>query len=335
MLKLFKNRKTLLCIVLIIIVICIFLGLMLLREYIVDFTVMELLEREKKFTTELIKKKFIELNVGNKNNTSHNYRIPFIIYRTWKNNDLTEQFIDAWNTTAINNPEFEQKLYTDLGVNNFINDFDYPGLKKAYNRINPKYGAARADLFRYAILYKNGGFYIDIKSYAKCSIKNILGNNDAFLLSKWQGWFYRGDKATFRSNNLKFASKTGEWEQYWLACEKGHPMMKAILDKCIKNILYPETNLLTNQTSQKLDSWQVVLATTGPSMMTYVVDNYLINNPNFNDYTITRPSFDKCMIYSNDRNLHLGWRDHWTAYIKNNEKHYSQLSQSTEPLLIY
>ena len=57
-------------------------------------------------------------------------------------------------------PEFEQKLYTDLGVNNFINDFDYPGLKKAYNRINPKYGAARADLFRYAILYKNGGFYI-------------------------------------------------------------------------------------------------------------------------------------------------------------------------------
>lgn len=330
MLKLFKNRKTLLFIVLIIIVICIFLGTMLLREHFVDFRVMELLEREKKFTTELIKNKFVELNVGNKNNTSHNYRIPFIIYRTWKNNDLTEQFIDAWNTTAINNPEFEQKLYTDLGVNNFINDFDYPGLKKAYNRINPKYGAARADLFRYAILYKNGGFYIDIKSYANGSIKDKLGNNDAFLLSKWQGYTYTGDREIFRSNNLTFASKIGEWEQYWLACEKGHPMMKAILDKCIKNILYPETNLLTNQTSQKLVGKQVVLATTGPSMMTYVVDNYLINNPNFNDYTITRPSFDKIFRYSDLKNS--DWLDHLEAYKHVNSLHYSKVN---EPLLIY
>tara|TARA_B100001175_G_scaffold236012_1_gene202373 strand:- start:633 stop:1559 length:927 start_codon:yes stop_codon:yes gene_type:complete len=308
---------------------------MLLREQFVDFRVMELLEREKKFTTELIKNKFIELNVGNKNNKSHNYRIPFIIYRTWKNNDLTEQFIDAWNTTAINNPEFEQKLYTDLGVNNFINDFDYPGLKKAYNRINPKYGAARADLFRYAILYKNGGFYIDIKSYPKCSIKNILGNNDGILLSKWQGQFYKGDKNFFKDHSLSFSEKLGEWEQYWLACEKEHPIMKAILDRCIKNILEPQTNNLLQNQSAHIEAFHMIFITTGPLMMTYVIDNFIVNNPDFKDYTITKPSFDNCMIYSNGKNLHLGWRDHWTAYSKNNEKHYSQLSQSTEPLLIY
>ena len=127
-------------------------------------------------------------------NNSKKYRIPFVIYRTWKNKNLTEQFKEAWDTTAENNPEFEQKLYTDLDINNFINEFDYPGLKKAYNRLNPKYGAARADLFRYAILYKNGGFYMDIKTYAKCSIKNKLGNNDGILLSKWQGNIYRGNR---------------------------------------------------------------------------------------------------------------------------------------------
>ena len=185
MLKLSKNQKILLFLVLFIIVIITVLIISYIQNHLVDFKLMKLLEREKKFTTEFIKNKFIELNIGNKNVESNNYRIPFIIYRTWKNTNLNEQFMHAWNTTSINNPEFEQKLYTDLDVNSFINDFDYPGLKKAYNRINPKYGAARADLFRYAILYKNGGFYMDIKTYTECSIKDKLGNNDAFLLSKW------------------------------------------------------------------------------------------------------------------------------------------------------
>ena len=79
----------------------------------------------------------------------------------------------------------------------------------------------------------------------------------------------------------------------------------------------------------------VIFITTGPLMMTYVVDNFIADNPDFKDYTITKPSFDECIQYANVRNLHLSWRDHWTAYSKNNEKHYSQLSQFTQPLLIY
>ena len=70
--------------------------------------------------TEYIKNKHLDLNIGNKSIESNkNYRIPFIIYRTWKNDKLTEQFQEAWDITAKNNPEFTQKLYTDLDVNNF------------------------------------------------------------------------------------------------------------------------------------------------------------------------------------------------------------------------
>lgn len=332
MLKLFKNKKTLLFLVLFIIVIIIFLITWFIDKFFVDSKVMKLLETEKKFTTEFIKNKFIELNVGNKNNGSNNYRIPFIIYRTWKNEKLTEQFKEAWDITAKNNPEFEQKLYTDLDVNNFINSFNYPGLKKAYNRLNPKYGAARADLFRYAILYKNGGFYMDIKTYAKCSIKNKLGNNDGILLSKWTGNRYKGDKSFFENYSLSFSVRVGEWEQYWLACQKEHPIMKAILDRCIKNILNPKSNnLILNNTKDSGDGPHIVFVTTGPLMMTYVVDNFIANNLYFNDYTITKPSFDNCIKYSKIGPID-GWRDHHSAYLKNNEKHYSQV---TEPLLIY
>jgi mannosyltransferase OCH1-like enzyme len=35
---------------------------------------------------------------------------------------------------------------------------------EAYFRINPRYGAARADIFRYLAVYRTGGFYLDSKS---------------------------------------------------------------------------------------------------------------------------------------------------------------------------
>ena len=103
--------------------------------------------------------------------------------------------------------------------------------------------------------------------------------------------------------------------------------MKAILDRCIKNILEPQTNnLLPKDKSDINNSSYMIFVTTGPLMMTYVVDNFIADNPDFKDYTITKPSFDECIQYANVGNLHLSWRDHWTAYTKNNEKHYSQLS---------
>jgi mannosyltransferase OCH1-like enzyme len=314
---------------LITIIVIIFLTYHMISEYSVDPVLYRKLCNNKYINVEFFKNKQMHLSIGNKFTNSENYRIPFVIYRTWKNKNLSEQFYKAWDKTNKYNPEFKQILYTDLDVNNFINSFDYPGLKKAYNCINPKYGAARADLFRYAILYKNGGFYMDIKSFAKGSIKEKLGDNDAFLLSKWPGRLYIGDREIFRSNNMTFASNIGEWEQYWLACEKEHPIMKAILDTCIRYILYPETNLLVNKSVKQLFGKRVVLCTTGPTMMTCAIDNYLMNNPSFDDYTITRPGFDDFIRYTEHKNT--GWLDHHMAYKNAKSTHYSQVN---EPLLL-
>lgn len=316
----------------IILILLIILVQWFITNSLVDLSMYSKLYSNKYINTEYSKDKYLDLFIGNKITNSKTFRIPFIIYRTWKNKDLTKQFQEAWDITAENNPDFEQKLFTDLDVNNFIREFDYPGLAKAYNCINPKYGAARADLFRYAILYKNGGFYMDIKTFASCSIKDKLGNNDAFLLSKWQGYNYTGDKEIFKKHDLYFSDSLGEWEQYWLACEKEHPMMKAILDTCIKNILYPKTNTLIDSTMRKLFRGKpIVLATTGPTMMTYVIDNYLVNNPNFKDFTITKPSFDNCIQYANSKYSTEMWTYHYKEYKNVNALHYSQIN---EPLLI-
>ena len=328
----FINKRPVISITVVIVIVFIIFITIINSNFLVDMKLYKQLYDDH-IITEYIKNKKLDLSIGNKFTDSEKYRIPFIIYRTWKNKNLTEQFKNAWNKTAKYNPEFKQLLYTDLDVNNFINDFDYPGLKKAYNRINPRYGAARADLFRYAILYKNGGFYMDIKTYTDCSIKDKLGNDDAFLLSKWKGNIYRGNKFFFENHFLSFSGKLGEWEQYWLACEKEHPMMKAILDRCIENILNPKSNnLILNNTEKSINSPHIVFVTTGPLMMTYVVDNFIANNPDFKDYTITKPSFDNCIQYTDVGALNLSWLEHHNAYHKNDEKHYSEMSES---LLIY
>lgn len=297
----------------------------------VNLRIMYLLNTEKRFVTEYIKDKMLELNIGPKHIPGKPHRIPFVIYRTWKNNNLNEQFKHAWETTDKNNPEFKQILYTDVDVNNFINEFKYPGLKEAYNRINPRFGAAKADLFRYAILFRYGGFYMDIKTYTKCSIKDKLGNNDSFLLSKWEGIKYRGDADVFGTEGYTFAEKSGEWEQYWLACESNHPIMKAILDKCIQNINHPNTNKLLTHSISGAYSPEEIFITTGPVMMTIAIDDFITYNPQFNDFTITRPGFYGCIVYSRDGD---GWlqRNHHAAYKNINAKHYSL---NTEPLLLY
>tara|TARA_B110001450_G_scaffold125345_1_gene117984 strand:- start:24158 stop:25141 length:984 start_codon:yes stop_codon:yes gene_type:complete len=308
----------------------IFIVIYLVSKSTSNLRIIYLLNTEKRIVTEYIKDKMLELNIGPKHIPGKPHRIPFVIYRTWKNNNLNEQFKHAWETTDKNNPEFKQILYTDVDVNNFINEFKYPGLKEAYNRINPRFGAARADLFRYAILFRYGGFYMDIKSYPNCSIKDKLGNNDSFLLSKWQGMKYRGDADVFGTEGHIFAEKGGEWEQYWLACESNHPIMKAILDKCITNINYPNTNRLLTSLRSGIYSPHEIFITTGPIMMTIVIDEFITYNPQFDDFTITRPGFYGCILYSGDSNFDFK-RGHHGAYNNINEKHYSRVN---EPLLL-
>jgi mannosyltransferase OCH1-like enzyme len=60
------------------------------------------------------------------------------------------------------NSGYDYQFYDDERVDEFIRQ-EYGGdVLSLYRRIN--IGAAKADLFRYAVLYKSGGIYWDIDS---------------------------------------------------------------------------------------------------------------------------------------------------------------------------
>lgn len=91
----------------------------------------------------------------------YNSVIPLNIFQTWHTKNLPPLMHNAVNKIKIINPRFHHFLYDDndcreLIKNNFPEDVLY-----AYDNLIP--GAYKADLWRYCILYKEGGIYVDIK----------------------------------------------------------------------------------------------------------------------------------------------------------------------------
>jgi mannosyltransferase OCH1-like enzyme len=59
------------------------------------------------------------------------------------------------------NPDFTFELYDDAACRSFIQTHFEPDVAQAYDTLLP--GAFKADLWRYCVLYENGGIYLDIK----------------------------------------------------------------------------------------------------------------------------------------------------------------------------
>ena len=83
------------------------------------------------------------------------------------------------------NPEYEYHLFDDEDIKAFILEHYGEVIWGYYQRIAPIYGAARADFFRYLLVYQLGGVYIDIKSSLDKPLKEVLRAEDQFILTHW------------------------------------------------------------------------------------------------------------------------------------------------------
>lgn len=87
--------------------------------------------------------------------------IPLNIFQTWYTKILPKKMDDCVNKIKTSNPAFNHYLYDDNECREFIkNNYDIEILN-SYDSLIP--GAYKADLWRYCILYKLGGIYLDVK----------------------------------------------------------------------------------------------------------------------------------------------------------------------------
>ena len=146
--------------------------------------------------------------------------IPKVVYQTFYTKNLPENVLKVIDNMKKNNPNYQFYLFDDLEIETFIKEEFGGDVYKAFNMMNV--GSAKADLWRYCILYKKGGIYLDIDSENYGEIDNLVTSDDEAIVSR--------------------ESHNGIFLQWCLMFSPNHPILRRCIQKCISNILNKTSN---------------------------------------------------------------------------------------------
>jgi len=147
---------------------------------------------------------------------------------------IAKNIFQSWHTTQLNpqiqyrieymkhmNPEYKHKIYTDAEIDAFVNE-NYPGeIANAYNRLNII--VAKVDFWRYLILYKYGGIYLDMDSAILRPLDELIQDSDQAIITA------EGHPPCY--------------VQWALIFSAGHPILEKTIKLIAKNI---QTNAYPN-----------------------------------------------------------------------------------------
>ena len=198
-------------------------------------------------------------------------RIPKIVHQTYaidpESPDFPVAFKENLDALKRDNPEWEFRFYNDDDVIEFIQQ-KFPELVEIYQRIDPRYGAARADFFRYLVVFEEGGLYLDVKSGALRGFDDIIREDDKMILSFWP----RSWPKNMLGQHPGITNSVGELQQWYVAAISGHPLLASV----INNVCYNIENY--NPILHDYGSWGV-LNLTGPIAFTEAIYPQLDKHP--------------------------------------------------------
>jgi mannosyltransferase OCH1-like enzyme len=213
--------------------------------------------------------------------------IPKVIYQTWLTKDLPIEVISYIEEFMKMNPEYRREFYDDADVERYIQENYEERIYQAYKHLN--IGAAKADFWRYLILYKKGGIYLDIDSAIIARLDDFIKEEDKAIIS--------------REGNL------GVFLQWGLMFEAGHPILKATIEECVRNI---ESRIYTH-----------IPEVVGPKAFTRAIQNtlcpylgeqlrqqlYFMEDHDLNQRIIQSvPSDTQCRFYNVDYKDYCVWK---------------------------
>lgn len=161
--------------------------------------------------------------------------IPKIIHHTFYTSQLPTELENNAVALRKSNPGWEYRFYDEADRENFIASNFPARVFQIFKQIDDVYGAAKADLFRYLLLYKCGGVYLDIKSAVTRPFDDVLKPDDQYLLSHWRNQKGEEFQGWGKHDELR-ESKNGEFLQWYIACAPGHPFLKAVIESVLTNI---------------------------------------------------------------------------------------------------
>jgi mannosyltransferase OCH1-like enzyme len=130
----------------------------------------EILNKVKQRQKELIDKhnanvrkmnEYNNLNINFPIKETYNSVIPLKLYTCWHTKELPPLMHNNYENLKTSNPEFEHHLFDENDCREFIKEHFNESVLNAYNSLIPC--SYKSDLWRFCVLYINGGIYLDIK----------------------------------------------------------------------------------------------------------------------------------------------------------------------------
>ena len=161
--------------------------------------------------------------------------IPRVIHQTFPGKQLPADLAANVDKLKDMNLGWEHRLYDDTDIERII-AVDYgDDMLRLYRSIDPSYGAARADLFRYLLIYRYGGVYLDIKSSTTRPLDDLLDGAPGYILCQWDN----GPAGSHRHWGLHRELEGvagGELQQWHVIAPAGHRFLRAVIERVSANI---------------------------------------------------------------------------------------------------
>jgi len=166
------------------------------------------------------------------------------IFQTFFTKELPGPINEIINRHINNNPDYRYFLFDDNDNKEFIHRFFDKDIIKAYESL--QIGAAKADFWRYLVLHKYGGAYLDLDSCFNIPLNQIIREDDKAIITR--------------------ESHNGIFVQWCLFFAKGHPVLKETIKRVTNNILrcISEKKVIHEQAE--------LYKLTGPPVITQIIE---------------------------------------------------------------
>ena len=154
--------------------------------------------------------------------SSNSSSIPFVLYKTGEpeEENLPQEIKDLFRTIEKENINLKIQYFSDKGRLDFIKDHFDNNVVEAYKKLKP--GAYRADLFKYCVLYINGGIYGDLtQTYLEPFSEFIDLENDEIVLVR---------------DYVNQSQTTNGICPGFIASRKKNLILKNAIEKVVKNV---------------------------------------------------------------------------------------------------
>jgi len=182
--------------------------------------------------------------------------------------------------------------------------FQGTSLLWAYNMISPWAGAAKADIWRYAVLWTYGGAYIDDDSDMRVPLDKVVEPLDELIVSyerngyngdgcyipryKLSDFHALGRNATAKAMEIFKGRVLPNWA---IISMPRHKIMERTMENVVDIIRQEYLSDPVLRDIKYAPRWQTIMCSTGPSVFTGSAREVVIQNPKGLSYKLAREDF--------------------------------------------